>query len=59
MQLMPGTALHDLDRTDIDTLLPWYLWKVGGMKKSGSEIVIRDGKPYRKVDPKNAAWLTK
>jgi hypothetical protein len=24
-----------------------------------SEIVYRDGKPYRKVNPKNATWLRK
>ena len=58
MKLMPGTTLKDLDETDIDSLLPWYLWKTNAAdSKAGSGIVYRDGKPYRQVKAKDAAWL--
>lgn len=56
MKLMPGTTLRDLDDTDIDSLLPWYLWKTSG-ERADSGIVYRDGKPYRRVTAKEADWL--
>ena len=58
MKLMPGTALRDLDNTDIDSLLPWYLWKTRTETPEDSgDVVYRDGKPYRQVKAKDAVWL--
>lgn len=55
--MMPGTTLHDLDETDIDTLFPWFFWKIAENKKASGEvgeIVVRDGKQYRVNN--NADW---
>lgn len=57
MKLMPGTTLRDLDDTDIDSLLPWYLWKTGTEVAEHSGVAYRDGKPYRRVTAKDADWL--
>ena len=58
MKLMPGTTLRDLDETDIDSLLPWYLWKTNESDgKADSGVVYRDGKPYRLVKARDADWL--
>lgn len=55
---MPGTTLKELDNTDIDSLLPWYLWKTGAKTPEDSgDVVCRDGKPYRRVTARNAKWL--
>ena len=56
MRLMPGVTLESLDKTDIDTLLPFYLWKTNGQRGSSGNIVCRDGKPFKKVTAKEAAW---
>ena len=56
MKLMPGTTLRDLDETDIDSLLPWYVWKTN-TDKTDSGVVYREGKPYRRVTAKDAEWL--
>jgi hypothetical protein len=58
MKLMPGTVLKELDETDIDSLLPWYLWRTSHTEgKTDSDIIWRDGKPYKRVMAKDAAWL--
>ncbi len=57
MLLMPGTTLNDLDRTDSETLLSWYFWKV---KQTGSTnregIVYRNGRPYKRISANEADW---
>ena len=57
MSLMPGTTLKDLDETDIETLLPWYFWRKGSKREEKSSVVYRNGKPYKKVNPKDVKWL--
>lgn len=58
MKLMPSTTLKDLDETDIDSLFPWYLWKIhSGQSEQSDGIVYRDGKPYLKVKPQESRGL--
>ena len=67
MQMLPFYTLERLQDTDIDLLLPLYKWYCKTQGKASGEspqayegnIKYINGKPYRYVDPKNAAWLRK
>lgn len=64
LQMLPTYTLERLQKTDIDLLLPLYNWYCKAISNSddekkpqGKDIVYRHGKPYRKVNGKDAKWL--
>lgn len=73
IELIPAYTLEILDRCDIDRLLPYYFFhyrkalqakiKVQNGEElqdvKGDDIVVRDGKKYRKVKAGNASWADK
>lgn len=66
LRLVPAYTLETLDTCDVDRLLNYYFWdyrKALHRKEADEDagdpeenIVYRNGKPYRKVAAKDAAW---
>ena len=71
IKLVPAYTLEMLDRCDVERILPYYFYdyrlslrakeklEASGDKSpsdNDGEIVIRNGKKYRKVNVKTASW---
>jgi len=62
---MPAYTLEMLDECDVERILPMYFWycRTHGENADGeavtpqTQIVMRDGKPYKVVKPQDAGWL--
>lgn len=74
IRLLPAYTLEMLDSCDIERILPYYFFHYRKAKKAQKtannqsgvatqnndvNIVIRDGKKYRKVKAGQAAWADK
>ena len=66
VQMLPTYTLERLQDTDIDLLMPLYHWYCKQSKAAygedpkaaeSSDIVYRDGKPYKKVKANDAEWI--
>lgn len=71
LQLVPAYTLEMLDKSDSYRVLPFYFWDYRmalkkretveknedtNIKENQENIVYRDGKAYKKVNPKTATW---
>ena len=73
IDLIPAYTLETLDRCDIERLLPYYFFHYrkalqnkiraqndGTAQNTGEDdIVVRDGKKYRKVKAGQTSWADK
>lgn len=71
IKLVPAYTLETLDNCDVERILPYYFYDyrlaLRNKEHSGEEntkdfqddIVIRDGKKYRKVKADKAEWVNK
>lgn len=74
IRLVPAYTLEMLDSCDIERLLPYYFFhyrkarqaqikennqSIQAAQSTDEDIVIRDGKKYRKVKAGQASWADK
>ena len=59
IQFCPAYTLEMLDECDIDRLLPFYYacaFPEDDTPKTNDSVVYRYGKPFKRVNAKNAEW---
>ena len=69
IRLVPAYSLEMLDNCDIERILPFYLFdyrkalkakiRAEGTLTSEDDVIVRDGKKYRKTTADKATWADK